>query len=60
MRNRSRIQDDWEEYKVARRHAQLAYEEAERAFTKRSKSLLMNTPNSRNLEYTNCGLWNKP
>ena len=32
---RSRTQDDWEVYRVAHRHVQLIYEDAERAFTER-------------------------
>ena len=35
-------QADREEYRVARRRAQLVYEDAERAFTEWSKLLLMN------------------
>ena len=34
-------------YTVARRRGQLVYEDAERAFTKRSKSLLTNAQNPR-------------
>ena len=41
----SRTQADWEEYRVVRRHAQPVYENTERAFTERSKSLLTNAPN---------------
>ena len=37
--SRSRTQADWEEHRVARRHAQLVYKNAEQAFTERSKSL---------------------
>ena len=29
----SRMHSDWKEYRVARRHAQLVYEETEQAFT---------------------------
>ena len=38
---------DWGEYRLARNCAQLVYEEAERAFTEQSKSLLTNAPNPR-------------
>ena len=34
----SRSQADWKEYRVARRRAQLVYEDAERVFKERSKS----------------------
>ena len=33
------MQADWEEYMVARRRAQLLYDDAERAFTERSKQI---------------------
>ena len=45
--SRSRTQTDWGEYRMARGRAQLVYEDAERAFTERSKSLLTNSPNPR-------------
>ena len=41
-------QSDWERYRVAHRRAQLVYEDPERAFTQRSKSLWTNAPNPRN------------
>ena len=41
----SRIQADWEEYRVALRYAQHEYVEAERAFNGRSKALLTNSLN---------------
>ena len=44
----SRTQD-WEKYRAAQRHAQLVYEDAERTFTERSKSLLTDAPNQRKL-----------
>ena len=40
-----RTQDNWEEHRVACRHAQLVYEDADRVFIERSKSLLTNEPN---------------
>ena len=43
----SRTQSEWVKVRVARRHAQLVYEDAERVFTKWSKSLLTNIPNPR-------------
>ena len=43
--SRSRTQTEWEEYTVTRRHAQLIYEDVQRAFTEQSKSLFMNAPN---------------
>ena len=42
-----RTQADWEEYMVARRHAQRMYVKAKRAFNERSKALLTNAPNLR-------------
>ena len=50
--SRRMTQADWEEYRVARRHGQLVYEDAERAFTERSKSFLTNTLNQRKWWYT--------
>ena len=47
VRSRSKTQADWEEYRVARRRDQLFYEDDERAFTERSKSILMNASNPR-------------
>ena len=45
--SRSKMQAIWEEYRVARHHAHLVSEDAKRAFTEWSKSLLMNTQNPR-------------
>ena len=47
MWSRSRTQADWEEYRVEPHRAQQVYGDAERAFTKWSKSLLTNAPNFR-------------
>ena len=44
---RRRPQEDCVEYRVARRHTQLVYEDAERAFIKQSKSPLANASNLR-------------
>ena len=47
MWSRSRTQADWEEYWVARRHAQHVYVKTERAFNERSRALLMDALNPR-------------
>ena len=41
----SRMQAGWKKHRGARHHAQLIYEDAERLFMERSKSLLTNAPN---------------
>ena len=43
--SRRRTQVDWEKYRVARCRSQLVYEDAEQAFTEKSKSLLTNASN---------------
>ena len=48
VRSCRRTQADWNEYRVARRRAQLVHEDAERAFTEQSKALLTNALNPRN------------
>ena len=47
MRSSSRTQADWEVYRVARRHAQHVYVEAEQAFDEQSRKLLVNAPSPR-------------
>ena len=46
--SRSIVQNDFEEHRGARHHAQRVYVEAERVFNELSKALLTNAPNSRN------------
>ena len=46
MCSRSKTKAELEAYKVVRRHTQHVYENAERAFTELSKSLLTNEPNT--------------
>ena len=46
-RSKSKIQADWEEYRMARCHILHVYVKAERVFDERSKELLTYTPNPR-------------
>ena len=43
--SRSRTPVDWKKYRVARRHVQHVYVEAERAFNESSRARLTNAPN---------------
>ena len=43
----SRRQADWEEHRMARRRAQLVYEDAERSFMEQSRSFLTNAATPR-------------